>query len=162
MRRYGIFALACFTAILLSSELALSAPILGIGPDLLIIVVVGFASGEQPRNAAVAGFVAGLVRDLLLTTPVGLSAFAYALTAYAAALVGAARGVWAVVALIAGATFLSQVVYGIGMILLGTQVDPGPLPRVVAITTLYNAVLSPLVVPLLRRIVPAESAGGAE
>ncbi len=162
MRRYGIFAVACFTAILLSSELALSVPILGVGPDLLIIVVATFALGEQPRNAAVAGFSAGLVRDLLLTTPTGISAFAYALTAYAAAIVGATRGIWAFVALIAGATFVSQVVYATGMILLGTQVDPGPLPRVVVITTLYNALLAPLLMPLLRRIVPAEGAGGAE
>lgn len=158
MRRYFLFALASITALLVSGELALSLPILGIGPDLLILVVAAFALGERPRTAAFAGFAVGFVRDLLLTTPTGLTAFAYAMTAYGVALIGIPRGVGPVVGTFAGATFLSQLLYGLGAVFLGPQVDASPLPRMLIVTTAYNALLSPLLMPLLSRVVRVEGA----
>ncbi len=157
MSRYLLFTIAAAVGILLSGELALSLPLAGIGPDLLVLVVVAFALGERPRTAAVAGFSAGLVRDLLLTTPTGLSAFAYAVTAYGASLAGVRRGVGPVVGLFAVATFASQLIYGLGAVFLGPQIDPSPLPRMLFVTTAYNALISPLLIPLLNRVVRADS-----
>lgn len=151
-----MFAVAASVALLLSSEIALSLPLAGLGPDLIVLVVVAFAIGERPRNAAIAGFGAGLLRDLLLTTPKGLTAFAYAFTGYAAALAGVPRGVGQVVGMFAAATFVSQLLYGLGAVFLGPQVDPSPLPRMLLATTAYNALISPLLMPLLRRVVRTE------
>src|SRR5919106_1203482 len=123
MSRHVLFAVAATVAILLSAELSLSLPLVGIGPDLLILVVVAFGIGERPRTAATAGFIAGLVKDLLLVTPTGLTAFAYAVTAYGAALAGVPRGVGPAVGLFAAATFVSQLLYGLGAVFLGPQVD---------------------------------------
>jgi rod shape-determining protein MreD len=159
VRRFAVYLLACFTALLLSSELALSLDIGGVGPDLLVIVVAAFAIGMPPRMAAWYGFSAGLLRDLLLVTPKGVSAFAYAVTAYGAALVGDVRGAWVFTGLVAGATVLSQVIYGVGTFLLGQTVDISPLPRLVFITTVYDALLAPLLMPILRRIATVEGAG---
>lgn len=158
MRRYVLFSVACIAALLVSGELALSLPVLGIGPDLVILVVAAFAVGERPRTAAMAGFGAGLVRDLLLITPTGLSAFAYAVCAYGAALIGIPRGVGPVVGTFAAATFASQLLYGLGAMLLGSQVDAGPVARMVIVTTAYNALLSPLLMPLLSRVVRVDGA----
>ncbi|MEX2538293.1 MAG: rod shape-determining protein MreD [Actinomycetota bacterium] len=157
MRRWVLFSAASFVAILLSRELTLSLPILGIGPDLLIVTLVAFSIGERPRSAAIAGFAVGLARDLLLTTPAGLSAFAYAITGYGVALVGVPRGVGPVVGLFAGATFASQLVYGLGAVFLGPQVDPSPLPRMLLVSTAYNALISPLLMPLVSRVVRPEA-----
>ena len=157
MSRYVLFAVAAIVAILVSSELALSLPIIGMGPDLVILIVVAFSFGERPRTAATAGFAAGLVRDLLLTTPKGLSAFAYAACGYGAALLGVPRGVGPAVGVFAAATFASQLLYGLGAVFLGPQVDPSPLPRMLIITTAYNALISPLLMPFLRRVVRASS-----
>ena len=157
MSRHVLFAFAAIVAVLLSAELALSLPIAGIGPDLIVLVVVAFAIGERPRTAATGGFAAGLLRDLLLTTPVGLSAFAYAATGYAAALFGVPRGVGPTVGLFAGATLVSQLLYGLGAVFLGPQIDPSPLPRMLLVTTAYNALISPLLMPLLSRVVRADS-----
>jgi rod shape-determining protein MreD len=155
--RYVLFAFAATIAILVTSELTLSLPMLGIGPDLLILVVVAYAIGERPRTAAMAGFAAGFARDLLLTTPKGLSAFAYAVTGYGVALAGVPRGVVPVVGMFAGATFASQLLSGVGAAFLGPQVDPSPLPRMLLVTTAYNALISPLLMPLLRRVVRIDS-----
>lgn len=158
MKRFATLALACFTGLLISSELTLSLPIAGVGPDLVVIVVVSFSMGEHPRTAAMSGFAAGLFRDLVLITPAGLSAFAYALTAYAVALAGGVQGVWRFVGLVAGATFVSQALFGLGAILVAQQVDVSPLPRVILVTTVYNALVAPLLMPLLRRIALVERA----
>ncbi len=161
MRRYTLFFLACLTAILISGELGHSLPIMGVAPDILVIVLVTFAMAEDPRHAAIAGFAAGFARDLLLASPAGLSAFAYSITAYAVALSGFARGVWTYLGLVAGATFVSQTLFAFGTVMLGQHVDVSPLPRVVLVTTGYNALLAPLLMPLLRKIALVERAGAA-
>lgn len=161
MKRYGVYALAGFTALLLTSELTFRLPIAGVGPDLLVIVLVAFSAGEHPRTAALTGFLTGLVRDLLLTTPKGLGALAYAVTAYAVAVVGPLRGVWSFVALCAGATFVSQSVHGLATIIVGQNVDASMLSRVVLVTTVYNALLAPLLLPPLRWITLTEGAAAA-
>lgn len=159
MRRYVLFALAFVGSLLLSSEIAFSLPLAGIGPDLIIIVIATFSIGERPRTAAVMAFAAGLFRDLLLTTPVGLSALAYSVTAYAVAMIEISRSAWAVVGLVSAATFASQVIYGAGATMLSPQVDASPLPRIVFLTTVYNALIVPLLMPLLRRVIRTEGAG---
>ena len=128
------------------------------GPDLVVLVVASFAIGERPRQAAIAGFAAGFFRDMLLTTPTGLSAFAYAIVAYVVAMLGVPRGVGPVVGTFAGSTFASQLIYGLGAIMLGQQVHGSDLPRMLLITTAYNALVSPLLMPLLRRVVRVENA----
>lgn len=160
MRRYSIFALAVITGLLLSAELAFSLPLMGIGPDLVAIVVAAFAIGERPRSAAIAGFAAGLMKDLLLSTPRGLTAFAYAITAYALALgaPGVSRRAGPLIATISGATLMSQLIYGLGAVLLAQRVDAAPIPRIVLVTTAYNALLTPLLIPFLRRVILPESA----
>ncbi len=145
-------------ALLVSSELTLSLPLFGVGPDLIILVVVAFAIGERPRQAAIAAFAAGFLRDMLLMTPAGLSAFAYAVVAYVVAMLGVPRGVGPVVGTFAASTFASQLFYGLGAIMLGQEVNASPLPRLLFVTTAYNALISPLLMPLLRRVVRAEGA----
>ncbi len=81
MRRYVVFAIACVLALLLSRELTLSLPMVGMGPDLLILVVAAFAIGERPRTAATAGVRRRVsCATCCSMTPTGLSAFAYAVT----------------------------------------------------------------------------------
>jgi rod shape-determining protein MreD len=157
MRRILLFAVAVVVAMLVSSELSLCLPLFGVGPDLVILVVASFAIGERPRQAAIAGFAAGFFRDMLLSTPAGLSAFAYAVVAYIVAMIGIPRGVGPVVGTFAGATFVSQLIFGLGAIMLGQQINGSPLPRMLLVTTAYNALVSPLLMPLLRRVVRAES-----
>lgn len=161
MRRYVVFGFASLAAMLVSSELTLSLPLFGMGPDLLVLVVVAFAMGERPRVAATAAFCAGLFKDLLLTTPSGLFGLAYALTAYIVAQIGVPRGVGPVVGTFAGATFFSHLIHGLGVAFLSTQADASPLPRILIATTAYNALVSPLLMPLLARIVRVDSAAQA-
>jgi ACR3 family arsenite efflux pump ArsB len=41
--------------------------------------------------------------------------------------------------------------------MLGQEIHASPLPRMLIVTTAYNALVSPLLMPLLRRVVRAET-----
>ncbi|MDQ1481511.1 MAG: rod shape-determining protein MreD [Actinomycetota bacterium] len=51
-------------------------------PDLGLVLAIAVAFDHGPEEGALVGFVAGLGFDLFLSTPLGLTALAYALTAY--------------------------------------------------------------------------------
>jgi rod shape-determining protein MreD len=55
----------------------------GRAPDLGLVLAVAVAFDHGPEAGAIVGFLAGLGFDLFLSTPMGLTALAYALTAYA-------------------------------------------------------------------------------
>ena len=57
--------------------------ILGVVPDLGLVLAVAIAYRSGPEAGALTGFAAGLCYDIFLETPLGLSALSYALTAYA-------------------------------------------------------------------------------
>ena len=56
-------------------------------PDLGLVLAVAVAFDYGPEEGAIVGFFAGLGFDLFLSTPLGLTALAYALTAYAVGVV---------------------------------------------------------------------------
>jgi len=52
-------------------------------PSLCLIATIAIAYEEGPQSGAIFGFVSGLAIDMLLSgTPVGLSAFSFAVTGY--------------------------------------------------------------------------------
>ncbi len=52
-------------------------------PDLGLVLAVAVAFDHGPEAGALVGFLTGLGFDLFLETPLGLSALAYAITAFA-------------------------------------------------------------------------------
>jgi rod shape-determining protein MreD len=56
--------------------------ILGVVPDLGLVLAVAIAYRQGPEAGALTGFAAGLLYDLFLETPLAMSALSYALAAY--------------------------------------------------------------------------------
>lgn len=56
--------------------------VFGVTPDVELVLTVAVAYYLGPERGAVFGFVAGLVIDLFLNTPFGLSALSFALVGY--------------------------------------------------------------------------------
>ncbi len=69
--------------VLLHTTLFAEVRVAGVAPELLLLVAVAAGIAAGPQRGAVVGFAAGLVADLFLTTPFGLSALVYCLTGYA-------------------------------------------------------------------------------
>ena len=119
----------------------------GARPDLMILLAVmaGFRLG--PERGAIVGFAAGVSFDIVLSTPLGLSALVYTVVGYAvgAATSGMVRtSRWAAPAVAAQARALP------GVKLVGEPTLSGPsLASIVVLVAAVNAALAPLAVRAL-------------
>lgn len=121
-------------------------------PDglLLFAVAAGIVAGAE--TGALVGFLTGLVADLFVQTPMGLSALAFALVAFAvgtlqSALIRAAWWITPLTALLG--SVLGVVLFAlIGAVLGQTQLVSHELPVIAGVVAVANAVLSLPVVRL--------------
>jgi len=110
------------SALVLQSAVFAQLDLFGAHADLIILVPIAAGISFGPERGSMAGFVAGIAVDLLVTTPFGLTALAYCMVGYGvgafqtgvlrasswlpvvAALAGAAFGVgfWALAATVVG------------------------------------------------------------
>src|SRR5690606_31399863 len=94
--------LVVLVALLPQLSVVAHLPIAGAMGDLLLAVVVAAALTGGPDRGAAYGFVCGVLYDLVLDTPFGLTALCYtvvgALVGWVGVLVGRTSGWWPVVA----------------------------------------------------------------
>lgn len=157
VRRVAAFGLLLLTAALLQTTLfARYLTLFGTTPDLILVVVICFALVEGPMVAASTGFAGGLLRDLLLVAPKGLTSLAYIIVGY---LVGTVRpyvqstGVMVPVLGIFSGSVIGNVIYLTLLALLGEALAPAArLVQLILLGSLYNTLLTPFVYPVVRRV----------
>ena len=133
-------------------------------PDLLLVATIGMAYEQGPVPGALFGFAAGLTLDLFLSTPLGLSALAFALTGYGVGLFQSG--------LIRESRTIAPVLGGVGglignviFIIVGGIAGRGDLfavhnIQVVIVASLYDALLAGAVFPFVRWAASADSGRG--
>ena len=148
-------ALLVLSAVVLQTTLFTSLRIDHVAPDLGLVAVLAVAYEDGADTGAIFGFVTGLAIDLFLTTPLGLSALAYALTGFAVGVFqgGMVRTMPAIAPVLGGVGGLFG---GLVFILVGGVTgQSGFLSfdslRIVVIAALYDALIAPLVFPVARR-----------
>jgi rod shape-determining protein MreD len=147
------------TALLLQSTVFAQITLGGAKPELMYLVTVILAFLEGPTSGAATGFAGGMAQDFLLDAHKGITALTLTLLGY---VVGTARQYIVTpspllpVALVGAATAGGVLFYGMVSYLLG-QLPNGPvyLVRVALLSALYNAVLTPFVFPVIRRVAEA-------
>jgi rod shape-determining protein MreD len=156
IRRTIAIVVVVVTALLLQSTVFAELRLLGVRPELLYLITIVLALLEGPNEGAVVGFSAGLAQDFLLNEPKGITALTLTLLGYG---VGMARQfivspspllptIIVFVGTAAGLAF-----YEVVSFLLGNFDEPVTYAAKVALlAAAYNAVLTPLLYPLLRRI----------
>ncbi|HVF53894.1 MAG TPA: rod shape-determining protein MreD [Actinomycetota bacterium] len=158
----GIQRMAAITAIVImalvvQSTLLVKTTVLGVIPQLTLVVVVSLAYLDGERVGVATGFMSGLLQDLLLPQSiVGLTALVYTLVGFS---VGNLRqyapqqSVWAPVGAVAAASAAAEAGYALLAIMFGEPwVSISFTLRVVGLVVLYNTLLMPFAFPLLRRI----------
>jgi rod shape-determining protein MreD len=150
--RLGFVVLAC---IVLQTTLFTHLRIDGIAPDIGLVAVLAVAYEDGAETGAIFGFVMGLSIDLFLTTPLGLSALSFAITGYAVGVFQAG--------VVRTTPWLAPILGGVGGLFGGLVFltagaivgQPGFLSfaslRIVVISALYDALIAPLVFPVVRR-----------
>ncbi|MDQ3944092.1 MAG: rod shape-determining protein MreD [Actinomycetota bacterium] len=126
----------------------------GAAPDLLLLATAVSAAAVPSRSAVMFGFAAGLVADLFLITPLGLSAATFTAIARAGAAFPAPRRA----VLVAPWAVLSALLAGAMVMVAAGALRAGPAPSATSIGLLLRAsitagALSPPVFAVLRRLV---------
>ena len=156
MRRTLSWTAVVLTALLLQSTLFARVTLAGAKPELVYLATIVMAYLEGPASGSLAGFVGGMAEDFLLNQPKGITALTLTLVGYA---VGTMRqfvsspSPLVPVIIVGGATIGGVLFNGLVSFLLGQLVVGfGYLVRVALLSGLYNAVLTPLAYPLIRRV----------
>jgi rod shape-determining protein MreD len=147
IRRVVAIGAALVTALLLQSTLFGELSLLGVRPELVYAVVILIAVIDGPSEGAIVGFVGGMLQDFLLNEPKGITALALTLLGYG---MGLARQY-----ISSPSPLLPMILVAVGTasFLLGRFDHPVTYGlRVVLLTGLYGAILTPLINPLLKRL----------
>jgi rod shape-determining protein MreD len=144
-------------ALALQSTVLARMTILGVIPQLVLIVVVSLAYLDGERVGVVSGFTGGLLQDLLLPQSIdGLTALVYTLIGYGVGYLRQytpAESVWAPVFAVAFATGVAELSYAGLAIILGQPWISFPYTmKVIGLIIVYNTLLTPFVFPVVRKV----------
>lgn len=139
--------LALVLLVTLVVQVVLISPlsIAGARGNLVLLVAIAAALETDAERGAVAGFASGLAFDMLLDTPMGLSALTGALVGW---VVGTAKdsvlrdAAVIQLGLVALASALGTLLYAGLAVVFGVTVEPGDLPAIVAVIAVVNVVFS--------------------
>jgi rod shape-determining protein MreD len=149
-------ALLILLAVVLETTLLTHFDLLDAVPGLCMLCVLAVAFEDGPESGALFGFAMGLVLDLFLITPLGLSALSFSLTGYA---VGAFQS-----SIVRSTPWLYPMIGGLGglfgglvFIAVGGMVGQDQLlsvhgVQIVVVSAVWDAILAPLVFPVVRRL----------
>ena len=123
----------------------------GVHGEIVILVPIAAGLTIGPDRGAVAGFIAGMAVDLLVTTPFGLNALTYSLVGYGvgafqAGVLRSSRSLPIVAAV--GGTALGIVFFALAATVVGQEgLLRGELGRIVLVASVMNGLF---VLPALR------------
>jgi rod shape-determining protein MreD len=149
-------------ALVLQSTVFAQITLLKARPDLIYLLTILVALLEGPASGAVVGFAGGMAEDFLLQAPKGITALSLTLVGYAVGMVRqyivSPSALVPVIMVFAG-TAIGLMFNGLVKFLLG-QLDTGwgYQLQIALLTGLYNAILTPIVFPLVRRLAESSRA----
>lgn len=156
MNRALTTALALISAIVLQVAIAPQIAVFGVVPNFVFLVVVTLALLEGPATGCAAGFVGGLLFDLLGASVVGPYALVFCVAGYMAGLIHAnmfAEGWLLPVSVVFIASVGAEITYGIIMAVLDIGLPFwSALVRIMLPGAVYNTVLAVLLYPLMTRV----------
>jgi rod shape-determining protein MreD len=147
-------ALVVVTLVVLQTTVFTHLRIFDAVPDLCLVATAAVAYESGPLSGALFGFAAGLATDFFLTTPLGLSALAFAITGYAVGVFqsGLIRETRAQTPILGG---VAGLVGNAIFIVVGGIVGRGELfathnLEVIIVASLYDALVAYAVFPFAR------------
>jgi rod shape-determining protein MreD len=155
--------LAMVLVLLLQSSLLTEMKLGVVRPDAMVLLPIAAGMLGGSERGAVVGFFAGLMSDLFLQTPMGLSALTYSVVGFGVGAMhtGVLRAAWWIGPLIAMTASAASVVL---FVLIGAVVGVAHLIRpdlawIILGVAVINAPLSIAVMRLMAWAWPSESAG---
>jgi len=136
-------------ALLLQTTVLAKLRFWGVMPDFMLLVAVAAGITAGATRGAAIGFASGMLIDLFLPTPLGLSALVFTLVGYGVGVAntGVLRSAWYIPVLTAGGASVAGVLlYAVAGSVLGERMINGHLATIALVVGLSNAVLAPVAV----------------
>jgi rod shape-determining protein MreD len=136
-------------ALLIQTTLLARMRVWGVMPDFMLCIAVAAGITAGPVRGAGLGFTTGMLVDLFLPTPLGLSALVFTLVGYGVGVAntGVLRSAWYIPVLTAAAGSVAGVVlYAVIGSVLGERMVNGHLATIAVVVGVSNAVLAPVAV----------------
>jgi len=156
VRRILSWAAVVLTALVLQSTVFAQVKLADAKPDLVYLVTIVLAFLEGPAAGAMAGFFGGMAEDFLLDQPKGITALTLTLVGYT---VGTIRQYVVTPSpilpvLVVGAATTAAVLFNqfVTFLLGQLTVGAGYVIKVALLEGVYNAVLTPFLFPVIRRV----------
>jgi rod shape-determining protein MreD len=144
--------LMLLTGLLLQTTVLSRMRIWEVMPDFMLLLAVAGGITAGPMGGAALGFASGMLIDLFLPTPFGLSALVFTFVGYGVGVAntGVLRSAWYIPVLTAGAASVAGVVlYALAGTVLGERMITLHLATIAAVVGVSNAVLAPVAVKLV-------------
>ena len=143
--------LVLLTAMVVHSAVLSQFRFFGVMPELMLLLAVAAGLEAGPAYGALGGFLAGMIADLFIPTPLGLSALVYSVTGYIVGLTKAGlleAAWWFPVAVVFVASSAGVGLFAVAGWMLGEEGLLGlHLATVMFVVGLLNTVLA---LPVLR------------
>jgi len=139
--------LMLIASLLLQTTVLARIRFFGVMPDFMLLVAVAGGITAGATRGATLGFASGMLIDLFLPTPLGLSALVFTLVGYGVGVAntGVLRSAWYIPVLVAtGASVAGVFLYALVGSVLGEQMITGHLVTIAAVVGVSNAVLAPV------------------
>lgn len=155
--------LVIFVVMALQLSIGSSLDLVGVHPDLMLLAAVsaGLVGGEE--RGAIVGFAAGLLTDLFVQAPFGLSALSFTLVGFGTGMFRTTtlRAPWWLVAVSATvASAAGVVLYALlGAVLDQSQMVSDRIGPVIGVVSGLNGLGSLVVVPVMRWAIFPDSGG---
>jgi rod shape-determining protein MreD len=150
------------TGLLLQSTVFSQITLAHAKPQFMYLLTIVMAMLEGPASGATAGFVGGMAQDFLLNAPKGITALALTLLGYVTGLLRqyiVTPSPLLPVLLVATGTAAGLLFDGLVKFLIGQlNVETLYLVKVSLLSAAYNAILTPIFYPVLRRIAESSRA----
>jgi rod shape-determining protein MreD len=141
-------ALVVMSTLVLQLALAPRIQLHGVTADFMLLLALAIVVTAGLERGIIAAFAFGMAFDLVLQTPLGLSALVYCLTAYLIGSVvgGVATSGWHVDAVtVAVGTSVAVSMYALGARIFGEPwLPPGRLLWIIIVESLFNVLLAPI------------------
>ncbi len=157
MQVYLPHLLVLFASVVLQTTVMPHFRIMGIQPDLVLIVTITYAFIGGSTFGSATGFLGGLLQDLAVTRSLGLNALSKTLVGYLAGLLKKTifmESIFLPVISIFIATLLNETIYVGLAYLFGYEIPARLIFSIIVLpSAIYNSVLAFFVYPVLCRLV---------
>ncbi len=162
MGRWIVIPLMTFVAAAIQVALLAMLPVFGAHAGLVLLLVVAVAIFVGPEWAAVAGFMGGLMLDILGVLPLGLTALSFTLVGFVVGEVvqrmDRTPDFGFQLALVVGASVVGELIV-LGLVLTLGQGMRGVTPITIVVTAVYNCLLAAIFLRPLGRVLATRGRG---